>query len=200
VCDCTDTGYEGTYCENDVNDCAVNPCQNGGRCTDTGVNQFECDCRGTHYEGTLCTDRMCGNGRLDPGEETDSRADGTKEVPVNATTCRFDFSKITQWFCSGTCGRWGDEKDGCQQADADAFCRLKMDDPRATARNFEVTTITTDPGVCCPALNRECTLLGNFGNRGVDIKVSSSDDLATSHGGTRYDAVTSLECIGERGF
>jgi hypothetical protein len=43
-------------------------------------------------------------------------------------------------------------------------------------------------------------LLGNFGNRGVDIKVSSADDLATSHGGTRYDAVTSLQCVGERGF
>jgi hypothetical protein len=201
TCDCTATGYEGTYCENDVDDCAVNPCQNGGRCVDTGPNAYACDCRGTHYDGATCTNPLCGNGQLDVGEETDSTRDGTKEVPVNPVTCRFDFSKINQWFCYGSCGLWGDEKEGCQQADADAFCRLKMDDPRSTARSFDISLITTDPGVCCPTVNpREaCTVLGKFGNRGVDLQVSSVGDLATSHG-TRYESITSLDCTGGRGL
>jgi hypothetical protein len=179
----------------------VNPCQNGGRCVDTGQNSYECDCRGTHHDGATCTKPLCGNGTLDPGEETDSVADGTREVPVNAVTCRFNFSKISQWFCYGTCGRWGDEKDGCQQADADAFCRLKMDDPRSTARGFEISLITTDPGVCCPSTRPPvaCTPLANFSNRGVDIKVSSVADLATSHG-ARYESITSLDCTGGRGL
>lgn len=198
TCDCTATGYEGTYCEKDINDCAVNPCQNGGRCTDTGVNSYSCDCRGTHYEGTLCTEPLCGNGKVDPDEETDSTRDGTKEVPVDPVTCRFDFSRITQWFCTSTCGHWGDKKDGCQQEDADAFCRLKMDNPRATARSFELGPIDTDPGVCCPTVNprNACTVLGNFGNRGVNLTVTSTDNLSSSHG--RNDTIVELVCTGER--
>jgi hypothetical protein len=198
VCDCTGTGYEGTYCENDVDDCAVNPCANGGRCVDTGPNSYQCDCRGTHYDGELCTKPLCGNGTLEPGEETDSIADGTKEVPVDRVTCRFDFSRITQWFCDSTCGLWGDGKAGCQQADADAFCRLKMDDFRATARSFDIKNTTTDPGVCCPNANRVCTGLANFGNRGVDVNVFSTDDLASTYG--EKMSITNLVCVGERGL
>ncbi len=28
----------------DMDDCAVNPCGNGGTCTDTGTNLFSCAC------------------------------------------------------------------------------------------------------------------------------------------------------------
>jgi hypothetical protein len=199
-CDCGTTGYEGTYCENDVNDCAVNPCQNGGRCVDTGANSYQCDCRGTHYSGELCTNPLCGNGTLDPGEETDSTRDGTKEVPVNPVTCRFDFSRITQWFCHESCGLWGDKKPGCQQADADAFCRLKMDDVKATAEAFDTSAIIgAAPGVCCPGNPKSaCTDLGNFAKRGVDIAVSSTQNLYEVYG--RYPSITELRCTGERGF
>jgi hypothetical protein len=198
TCNCGDTGYEGTYCENDIDDCAVNPCQNDGRCVDTGQNSYECDCRGTHYYGATCTKPLCGNGTLDPGEETDSTADGTREVPVNPITCRFDFSDIKQWFCAETCGFWGDRKEGCQQEDADAFCRLKMDDFRATARSFDVKNTTANPGICCPTAARVCAPVGNFGNRGVDVNVLSTDDLASSHG--TKASITNLVCTGERGL
>jgi len=46
-------GYEGKDCEVDVDDCAVNPCQNGGECTD-GVAIFICDCEATLFEGERC--------------------------------------------------------------------------------------------------------------------------------------------------
>jgi hypothetical protein len=121
-------------------------------------------------------------------------------VPVDPVTCRFDFSRIAQWFCESTCGHWGDKKDGCQQADADAFCRLKMDDPRATARSFDVTLTSAAAGVCCSTPNPRdgCTELGNFAKRGVDLTVTSTDNLSASYDG-RYNSITSLECVGERG-
>jgi hypothetical protein len=97
-CDCTGTGFSGTRCQNDVNecalgtdncdplvsctntpgsftcgacpsdyadtngdgtlctridDCAPNPCQHGGSCTD-GDDSYSCDCTGTGYTGAAC--------------------------------------------------------------------------------------------------------------------------------------------------
>lgn len=69
TCNCAGTGYEGTTCEHDVDECipvqvALNvgtntpvfegPCKNGGTCTD-GVASFTCDCAGTGYDGATCT-------------------------------------------------------------------------------------------------------------------------------------------------
>lgn len=42
-------GYEGTNCETNIDDCAGNPCVNGGTCTDQ-VNTFTCQCQ-SGYEG-----------------------------------------------------------------------------------------------------------------------------------------------------
>ncbi|XP_033107824.1 uncharacterized protein LOC117109565 [Anneissia japonica] len=42
VCLC-DTGYIGTYCEENEDDCAVNPCINDGTCRD-GVGEYICAC------------------------------------------------------------------------------------------------------------------------------------------------------------
>ena len=36
-------GYFGAQCESDVNECASNPCRNGGTCLDQ-ENRFVCQC------------------------------------------------------------------------------------------------------------------------------------------------------------
>ncbi|XP_035671883.1 fibropellin-1-like [Branchiostoma floridae] len=41
-CECAD-GFEGKFCEIDIDDCASNPCQNGGTCQD-GINSYRCRC------------------------------------------------------------------------------------------------------------------------------------------------------------
>jgi len=60
-CNCTGTGYSGTNCETNVNDCNPNPC-NMGTCAD-GVNDYTCTCP-SGSAGDNC-ERYCGNGTKD---------------------------------------------------------------------------------------------------------------------------------------
>ena len=53
-------GYEGSNCENDVDECLSMPCQNGGLCGDSSsdgsnipVDAFKCNCVGT-FSGEYC--------------------------------------------------------------------------------------------------------------------------------------------------
>ncbi|XP_066997092.2 protein jagged-1b [Anabrus simplex] len=50
-CSC-DAGYTGKYCHENVNDCQVNPCLNGGTCVDK-INSFRCICK-DGWEGNTC--------------------------------------------------------------------------------------------------------------------------------------------------
>nr|XP_020467202.1 protein jagged-2-like isoform X2 [Monopterus albus] len=50
-CSC-EPGFTGTYCHENINDCASSPCKNGGTCID-GINSFKCVCP-DGWEGSLC--------------------------------------------------------------------------------------------------------------------------------------------------
>lgn len=41
-CNCT-TGFNGSFCENNIDDCVNNDCENGAICED-GINNFTCQC------------------------------------------------------------------------------------------------------------------------------------------------------------
>jgi cysteine-rich repeat protein len=135
-----------------------------------------------------CTTSRCGDGKrnLAAGEERDPPSSPSAAVPIDDQTCRYDFSRITQLFCAGTCGAWGGGN-GCQQADADAFCKLKTGNPRSTASTFSSSGFATDaPGICCPTEDPQengCTLLGAFADRGVLLPVMVEEiSLLSSEG------------------
>ncbi|CAH1364291.1 protein jagged-1b isoform X1 [Tenebrio molitor] len=50
-CQCQ-PGFTGKYCHENINDCKVNPCENGGTCVDK-INAFQCICK-EGWEGALC--------------------------------------------------------------------------------------------------------------------------------------------------
>jgi len=62
-CNCDGTGYEGSFCETNVNDCTSTSCLNGGICYDVGINKTVCVCSpgfiGKQCE--LCTPDTCSN-------------------------------------------------------------------------------------------------------------------------------------------
>ncbi|XP_051834073.1 protein jagged-2 isoform X1 [Antechinus flavipes] len=51
TCTC-ESGFTGTYCHENINDCLGMPCQNGGTCIDE-VDSFQCFCP-SGWEGELC--------------------------------------------------------------------------------------------------------------------------------------------------
>ena len=78
-CNCAGTGYSGAACETDVDECAPNPCHNGGTCTDK-VNAYTCACA-AGYSGAACeTD-------VDDCAPNPCHNGGTCTDKVNAYTC-----------------------------------------------------------------------------------------------------------------
>jgi len=59
VCVCFE-GFEGRYCDVDIDECSSSPCLNNGTCVD-GRNMFSCECTFL-YEGRICEiekDNLC---------------------------------------------------------------------------------------------------------------------------------------------
>jgi protein crumbs len=52
LCNCTDTGFEGDTCENNVDDCQGVTCEHGGSCVDF-LKDYNCTCQ-PGYEGKNC--------------------------------------------------------------------------------------------------------------------------------------------------
>jgi hypothetical protein len=139
---------------------------------------------------------VCGDRVVARTEEGDPPPGPVGVVPLDARTCRYDFARINQWYCNGSCN-WGGGPIGCDQIDADEFCKLKMDNPRSTATGWGTSLAFDAPGVCCPpsAASGElgCTNLGVLSSRGVDVQVSvhPTNLNATHRGGY---VITNLSC------
>ena len=57
-----EAGWSGAVCDENVDDCAAGPCENGGTCTDA-IDGYSCLCA-QGWEGAECRDRtdMCADG------------------------------------------------------------------------------------------------------------------------------------------
>lgn len=185
---CMGTCPTGTYCEGVCVDTSNDP-NNCGGCNNRCMSGF--------CAGATCATGMCGDRVRQSSEEGDPPPGASMVVPLDPLTCRYDFSRINQWYCHGSCGNWGGGDD-CGQEDADAFCKLKMDNPRSTAVSFAIGQARAEAGVCCPpptyapgALG--CTDLGVLSSRGVSLNISvHPNNLFSTHQAGRV--VTNLIC------
>lgn len=138
----------------------------------------------------ITTPTTCGDGALQSGEELDPAPGPFSSAPVSASSCRFDFNQAPQLYCNGYCS-W-DGNPGCDQPDADVFCKLKTGNPNSAASSFVADTALDMPGFSCPVPELG-TLVPNMTGRGVAVDVYYSDVsiLSTHHGG---QAITSVIC------
>ncbi|XP_064457665.1 protein crumbs-like [Ornithodoros turicata] len=66
-CDCVGTGYQGPYCDVDINECEDSPCLNNGSCANL-EGSYECSCvaeffgRDCHLNNTCFYEQPCANG------------------------------------------------------------------------------------------------------------------------------------------
>ena len=137
----------------------------------------------------LTVQTACGNNALDSGEEFDPPPGPFGSVSVNAATCRFDFSQVTQLYCNSSCSRVGPS--GCDQADANLLCQLKTGNPTSVASSFSIEQALDAPGFACPLPGLGTQV--NVAARGVDVPVFYSDaSLLETHGSGL--AVTNVVC------
>ncbi|KAF7710817.1 hypothetical protein HF521_009689 [Silurus meridionalis] len=106
-------GFTGTYCHENVNDCAPSRCMNGGTCLD-GINMFSCICR-SGWKGQLCDEEVyecesepCMNGGLCVDLHSDFYCQCTDSW--KGKTCQSRESQCDPTTClnGGTCFDHGD--------------------------------------------------------------------------------------------
>lgn len=140
---------------------------------------------------TSCQPASCGDDVVDTGEEVDPPTSPSSSVPIDPTTCRYDFSAMRQLSCNSGCGTTWNGFSGCQQQDADVLCKLITGNPASTvvnASSYTIEPVLAAPGVCCPPPTTApgtlgCVHLGNMDARGVDVEVSVHDtDMSSTHG------------------
>jgi hypothetical protein len=78
-CDCV-PGFTGQHCETNINECASNPCANGGVCMDL-VDGFKCECPRGYYDARCLSD-------VDECASSPCKNGGTCEDGVNQFICR----------------------------------------------------------------------------------------------------------------
>ena len=108
---------------------------------------------------------LCGDNALNGHEEFDPSPGPFASAPVDTSSCRYDFSNVTQLYCSGTC-TWGGAR-GCDQMDADLFCKLKTDNPNSTATSFTTGSAMAEPGFACPLMSHPAAKVLGASFRGV---------------------------------
>ena len=84
TCQCV-LGFNGTTCNNNIDDCSPNPCLNDGSCVD-GINSFTCNCTGTGFNGTICENN------IDDCDPNPCLNNGTCIDGINCNFFSFSFS------------------------------------------------------------------------------------------------------------
>ena len=135
---------------------------------------------------------LCGDGMLNQPEEFDPPPGPFASAPVSSTSCRYDFSEVPQLYCYGSCN-WGGAE-GCDQIDADLFCKLKTDNSASTATSFTTTRAMDAPGFACPFHTHAATTVLGATFRSVTpasgpVRYQDSSILASHGSGLVVDSV-----------
>ncbi|KAL8561778.1 hypothetical protein ACOMHN_010712 [Nucella lapillus] len=120
-CNCT-SGYEGPFCETNINDCLSNPCQHGGNCSDK-LNDFGCSCP-TGFSGNRCETRpkYCATANCSGGRCVENYEAGSHRCVCN----QGNYSVVPKTACEAIqyCGQGVVCQNGgaCSETQTQAVC------------------------------------------------------------------------------
>ena len=114
-------------------------------------------------------------------------------------SCEYDFSEVPQFLCGGGCSPVGEPigGGGCDQPDADMFCKLRTGNPRATADFFwDTKPAQPEAGFCCLTVAPEFGL-GPIPLHGLDDLCYAPGDMSAlpQHATASVIVSASLECM-----
>ena len=178
-------------CNNNAADgCEVNTTSDVNNCGGCGI---KCGNGATCVAG-VCKSALCGNKVVDPSEEYDPAPGPFSSAVVDAVSCRWHFESVTQLYCNGSCSWAGAQ--GCDQADADIFCKLRTGSSTSTASSFTTGTASAQPGFPCSPLGYGVVLgngslpLRGVANLGFSISYQDTSILANHGAGAVISGVT----------
>jgi len=163
-------------------------CDDGFNDNDYGGCAVDCKSKASEY---------CGDGKVQKLYEHCDGATGIIGVGCRKN-CLFDFSTVPQMSCNLSCS-WGGNA-GCDQADADIFCKLRTGNKLSKATKFSLSPPTDLGGFPCsdPNVFFQPDLRDNLGSLpefGVvkDVRYQSSK-IKSTHGLVNVIQASSLTC------
>ena len=91
--------------------------------------------------------------------------------------CPIEFLSAKELYCEGQCGQyWFDKARGCQDTDADVFCRLSLCEEMAYAVKYKVATVSDVPGFACAGRGY------NYGNWVGFVDIHFTKSMKETHG------------------
>ena len=154
-----DVGYTGPYCKVDVDECASNPCQNHGVCTQPLVAMYRCVCP-PGYNGTNCEILI------------DNCASSPCPTWQNCTNQINNFMSVLIWSPLYLIILWNlDEFHWSHDWSSLSFFAVIFQNfhPLHTSGPIQYTGVSPDKYVCSLSLNCSCILLCNYTIRGREL-------------------------------
>jgi hypothetical protein len=195
-CAC-DPGWTGTNCDGNINECAGNPCVNGGTCTD-GTNSYTCACpagyTGTNCEIDIdeCAANPCVNGdctdlvnayqcTCNPGfsgTNCETNIDDCAGAPcLNGSTCT---DQVNGYTCACPAGYTGTN------------CEIDIDECAANP---------CQNGMCIDGINAyACVCDPGFSGTNCETNVDECAGAPCLNGGSCSDGIFSYTCSCAAGY
>uniref|UniRef100_A0A672QDE0 Delta-like protein n=1 Tax=Sinocyclocheilus grahami TaxID=75366 RepID=A0A672QDE0_SINGR len=187
-------GFTGTYCHENINDCASSPCQNGGTCIDD-IDSFRCVCP-DGFDGQLCeleVNECSGEPCLNGGMCIDLLNDFYCRCTDNwkGKTCNSRDSQCDSSTCSngGTCYDHGDSfRCACPSGWGGSTCN--------TAMNSSCESGPYNGGQCVDGVNWfRCECAPGFAGPDCRINIDECQSSPCSYGATCADEINGYRCL-----
>ncbi|OWF41210.1 delta-like protein D [Mizuhopecten yessoensis] len=198
TCTCQ-SGFMGTNCEIEMDDCEQQPCQNGGTCQDSGTG-YKCKCpdgftgRRCDTLAVSCENEPCKNGA--PCENTNTSYRCTCLPGYTGYNCDAEINECAAYPCLNK-GRCVDELNGYRCVCAVGFQGQHCEENIVDCKQ----NTCLNGGTCRDRINGfECHCIPGFVGSLCQKDVDDCELRPCSNGGTCHDKVNDFTCDCLPGF